>query len=156
MMRSIGHRRGWSAVAAFMAIMAISAPAFAMAGGGASVTTSGTKSVQGAGTFVLDPVVGSSTTTTTLECTVSGAPAANVVSTAIESCVLYKGTTIVASAAPSARQTPVWVTTFRGPASLEPAGAFKVCWTVRADYDDTKQVRNSDCGSSIVPSSLNS
>lgn len=140
----------------------VAGPASAMAAVGASRTTGvGGRSVSGAGTFALQPIPGSTRGLVSLECTVSAEPAHQVVSTFVDTpanggCVLYKGTTPLASALGSSRNTPAWATTSATEVDLSVAGAFQVCWRVGARFDDTSEVTNSDCGTSAVPSNVHS
>lgn len=134
-------------------LLAAALSSLAAAGVASGETSYDGKGVQGTGSFVIDPAVNTSSPNATLTCVVEGKPAARVVSTAVHSCELFKGTTRVAWAPASARQSPVWSTQQRMPASSVPAGVHTVCWDVSAQFDDTTSRRNSDCGTITIPPS---
>lgn len=138
---------------ALAVLMAAALSSLAAAGVASGETSYDGKGVQGTGSFVIDPAVNTSSSAATLACVVEGKPAARVVSTAVHSCELFKGTTRVAWAPASARQTPVWSTQQRMSASSAPAGVYSVCWDVSAQFDDTTSRRNADCGTIVIPES---
>ena len=141
---------GVAAAALALAMFAGVDPAHALTGTGIDVTLAGTRTVVGAGSYV---VAGGSTVTVAFECRVAAVPdpvSASIRPPSSGGCVLKRNGVVIASAPGRSLPGAVAATAATGSFALAGTQSVDVCWNVYASFVDGDLVSNTHCESVSV------
>jgi hypothetical protein len=120
--------------------------------GGVSSTSSAERTLSGTGWFLIEPTA-SDHAIVDFACRAAAGPDASVIRFfATDGCVLYQGTSAIATAPGLTVGAPVAGTSGRTVVSLS-QGGLSVCWHVQALFTDGEELSTTGCADSLQPTS---